>query len=237
MKSISVWGLFAILALTTSCASKKYVISQVTPILNKVNDLDQETAKDTHAITAMDTNQQQELAALNTKVADTQQKTETASNQANAAYQSAAKANAETNSLTEVIANLDNYRSVNQASIPFKFDEAELDTQAAASLDNLVSQINNGSNYIVTIEGGTDAVGSKDYNYELSERRAAMVSSYLAAKHDVPAFRIYSIGLGADQPVADNKSAEGRAQNRRVTVVLMSTGQSTNAPTQSSSLK
>jgi OmpA-OmpF porin, OOP family len=236
MKPISVWGLFFILALTTGCTTKKYVVSQVTPILDKVNRLDQETARNTHAIAAVDTNQQQELAALNTKVAETQQKADAASNQANTADQAAAKANTEITSLTQVIVNLDNYHSMNQTSVSFKFNNSQLDPQATASLDKLVSQINDGGNYILTVEGGTDAVGNKDYNYDLSERRAAMVSSYLASKHNVPAFRIYAIGLGSDQPVADNQSAAGRAQNRRVTVVLMTTGQA-NAATQSTALK
>jgi OOP family OmpA-OmpF porin len=90
------------------------------------------------------------------------------------------------------------------------------------------------------VEGDTDAAGSKEYNYELSERRATKISSYLASKYNVPAFRIYSIGFGADKPVADNKSIEGRAQNRRVTIVLMSSGvqtQVSQSPMQSSALK
>ena len=71
------------------------------------------------------------------------------------------------------------------------------------------------------MEGGTDSVGAADYNYGLSERRADSVIQYLAAKHNIPAHKIYLVGLGKDKPVEDNKTREGRAKNRRVDVRLM----------------
>jgi OmpA-OmpF porin, OOP family len=71
------------------------------------------------------------------------------------------------------------------------------------------------------VEGGTDAVGPADYNYSLSERRAASVVQYLGSKYNIPAHKIYVIGLGKDKPVDDNKTHEGRAANRRVSVRLM----------------
>ncbi len=73
----------------------------------------------------------------------------------------------------------------------------------------------------MTVEGGTDSVGSSDYNYDLSQRRANAVIQYLAAQHNVPAHKIYLIGLGKDKPVDSNKTADGRAKNRRVDVRLM----------------
>jgi outer membrane protein OmpA-like peptidoglycan-associated protein len=79
----------------------------------------------------------------------------------------------------------------------------------------------NTKGYIVTVEGGTDAVGSSDYNYDLSQRRANAVIQYLASQHNVPAHKIYLIGLGKDKPVDSNKTADGRAKNRRVDVRLM----------------
>jgi OmpA-OmpF porin, OOP family len=84
------------------------------------------------------------------------------------------------------------------------------------------------------VEGGTDAVGSSDYNYDLSQRRANAVIQYLAAQHNVPAHKIYLIGLGKDKPVDSNKTADGRAKNRRVDVRLMTntTGGDNPAPAQ-----
>jgi OOP family OmpA-OmpF porin len=67
----------------------------------------------------------------------------------------------------------------------------------------------------------TDSVGSAEYNYDLSQRRADAVIQYLASKHNVPAHKIYLIGLGKDKPVDSNKTSTGRAANRRVDVRLM----------------
>ena len=78
------------------------------------------------------------------------------------------------------------------------------------------------------MEGGTDSVGTADYNYGLSERRADSVIQYLAAQHNIPAHKIYLVGLGKDKPVDDNKTREGRAKNRRVDIRLMTnTGEGT----------
>ena len=59
------------------------------------------------------------------------------------------------------------------------------------------------------IEGRTDSVGSPDYNYELSQRRAAAVTQYLASKYNVPAHKVFIIGLGKDAPVEENKYRQG----------------------------
>jgi outer membrane protein OmpA-like peptidoglycan-associated protein len=80
--------------------------------------------------------------------------------------------------------------------------------------------------YIVQVEGYTDSVGPADYNYQLSQRRADAVIQCLAQKYNVPAYKIYLIGLGKDNPVAMNTSASGRAKNRRVDVTLMTNNES-----------
>lgn len=71
------------------------------------------------------------------------------------------------------------------------------------------------------VEGYTDSTGPADYNYQLSQRRADAVIQYLAQKYSVPAHKIFLIGLGKDNPVAQNTNASGRAKNRRVDVRLM----------------
>jgi outer membrane protein OmpA-like peptidoglycan-associated protein len=72
------------------------------------------------------------------------------------------------------------------------------------------------------VTGGTDSTGSAQYNYELSQRRADAVVQYLAARYGIAAHRFYLIGIGKDKEVAPNTSPEGRKQNRRVTVQLLS---------------
>ena len=82
--------------------------------------------------------------------------------------------------------------------------------------------------YILEITGGTDSTGNKDYNYQLSERRAETVAQYLAEKYNVPAHKFYLIGIGKDVEVASNNSASGRAKNRRVEIQLLSNAQNAN---------
>ena len=70
--------------------------------------------------------------------------------------------------------------------------------------------------------GGTDSTGSAQYNYDLSQRRADAVVQYLAAKYNIPAHRFYLIGIGKDQAVAPNKTAEGRkAESPRAGAVAL----------------
>ena len=88
-------------------------------------------------------------------------------------------------------------------------------------LDEFAQQIGQQKHYIVQVQGYTDAVGSAEYNNQLSRRRADAVIQYLAAKYNVPPYRIYIIGLGKDNPVAQNTNAAGRAKNRRVDVQLL----------------
>ena len=89
-------------------------------------------------------------------------------------------------------------------------------------LDNFAAQLGTAKSYILEVTGGTDSVGSAQYNYDLSQRRADAVVQYLAAKYNIAAHRFYLIGIGKDQEVADNKTAEGRKENRRVQVQLLS---------------
>ena len=82
---------------------------------------------------------------------------------------------------------------------------------------------------MLELEGYTDATGTEQYNIGLSQRRAEAVERYLVSKN-LPLFRIAIVGLGKEKPVADNKTRDGRAQNRRVEVRVLksSSGRQTN---------
>jgi outer membrane protein OmpA-like peptidoglycan-associated protein len=131
------------------------------------------------------------------------------------------------NTLTQQVINLDNYHPVVETSVHFGFDKSDLTSKAKKALDQLGAEIGSTKSYIVVIDGNTDSVGAADYNYLLSQRRADSVVQYLASKYDVPAHKIYVIGLGKDKPVEKNSSAAGRAKNRRVDVRLMTNNTAT----------
>ena len=206
---------------TVGCASKNYVKEQTTPLINKTNELDDLTAKNTKDIKDVDARAQAGIAAVNAKTADVEQKAQTAGDNAAAAQQVADAANARVGVLTDTVANLDNYHAVAETSVKFAFNRDVLTSQAKESLDQLAGNLASTKGYILALEGGTDSVGSSEYNYDLSQRRANSVIQYLASKYNVPAHKIYVIGLGKDKPVEDNKTKAGRADNRRVDVRLM----------------
>lgn len=213
--------LAASMAATVGCSSKNYVKQQTTPLINKTNELDDLTAKNSKDIKDVDQRAQAGIQAVNAKTAEVEQKTQTAAQNATTAQQMADAANGRVGVLTNTVANLDNYHAVAETSVKFGFNKDVLTQKAKDSLDQLAGSIANTKGYIIALEGGCDSVGPADYNYDLSQRRANSVIQYLASKYNVPAHKIYVIGLGKDKPVESNKTSSGRADNRRVDVRLM----------------
>jgi OmpA-OmpF porin, OOP family len=214
--------LVAVLASTSvlanlGCATKAYVRNQVTPINNKIDELNDITAKNTQGVKDADSKAQQGISAAN--AAD--QKATAAGDSAQQANQQASRVATGLNGLQGTVENLDNYKPVANTTIQFGFNKSSLTKADEQMLDEFAQQVGQQKHYIVQVQGFTDATGSADYNFQLSRRRADAVIQYLAARHNVPAYRIYIIGLGKDNPVAQNSSAAGRAKNRRVDVQLL----------------
>ncbi len=209
------------MAATVGCASKNYVRQETTPLINKTNELDDLTAKNTNAIKDVDARAQAGIQQVTAKAAEVDQKAQAAAAQAGQAQTQADNAVHRVDSLQNTVANLDNYRVVTETAVHFGFNKDNLTKSEKEALDQLATSIAGAKGYIITVEGGTDSVGSADYNYALSERRADSVIQYLASKHSVPAHKIYLVGLGKDKPVESNKTRDGRAKNRRVDVRLM----------------
>ncbi len=209
------------LPLTVGCATKKYVRNEVTPVVNNVNELDDQTAKNTRDIREVDTRSQAGISQVDSKASAADQKALAAGQAANQANQNATTATNRVTSLAGTVENLDNYKPVTDTTVQFGFDKAELTRKDKQTLDEFAGQIQNQKHYIVQVEGYTDSTGDANYNYQLSQRRADAVIHYLAVKYNIPAYKIFLIGLGKDNPVAQNTSASGRAKNRRVDVRLM----------------
>jgi OOP family OmpA-OmpF porin len=224
------------MVVSVGCASKNYVRQETTPLINKTNELDDLTAKNTNAIKDVDARAQSGIQAVQAKAAEVDQKAQAAGQQAASAQTLADNAVHRVDSLQNTVANLDNYHVVTETAVHFGFDKDNLTKDAKAALDQLATDVPNAKGYIITVEGGTDSVGASEYNYNLSERRADSVIQYLASQHNIPAHKIYLIGLGKDKPVEPNKTREGRAKNRRVDVRLMTnTTSDTPAQTQAPS--
>jgi OmpA-OmpF porin, OOP family len=210
------------LFVTVGCSTKNYVRSQTTPLITKTNELDDATATNNRQIKETDDRAQKGIQAA-------QQSANTATQNATAATQAATQAQSSAqdavnraDSLASVVANLDNYKQISTVSVTFGFDKSVLTKSDKEQLDGLGAQLASVKSYILEVTGGTDSVGDANYNYQLSQRRAEAVVQYLAAKYNVPAHKFYLIGIGKDQEVATNKTAEGRAKNRRVDVQILS---------------
>lgn len=104
----------------------------------------------------------------------------------------------------------------------FDFDKSVLKPEGRAKLDDLVGKIQNVDLEVIIAVGHTDWTGPAAYNQKLSERRAEAVKAYLVSK-GVEQNRVYTEGKGESQPIADNRTREGRAQNRRVEIEVVGT--------------
>jgi outer membrane protein OmpA-like peptidoglycan-associated protein len=204
----------------TGCTTKNYVRKQTQPIVEKSNELDARTAKNNAAIHDVDSRATTGIAGATAKAGEADQKALDARGRADQAQTLANQANTRVDALANTVANLDNYRPVAETSVHFAFNKADLTEKAKTALDQLLAEVPNTKGYLVVVEGGTDSVGSANYNYKLSEKRADSVVQYLSSK-SIPAHKIYLIGLGKDKYAAENNTADGRAKNRRVDVRLM----------------
>ena len=104
----------------------------------------------------------------------------------------------------------------------FDFDKSVLKPEGKAKLDDLVSKMGSINLEVVIAVGHTDSIGTDAYNQRLSVRRSEAVKAYLVGK-GVEKNRVYTEGKGEKQPVADNRTAEGRAKNRRVEIEVVGT--------------
>jgi len=161
----------------------------------------------------------------------------TAKGGAKAAQETADSAVAGVNATNERISALDDYVPQAVLAVNFKPGSAVLSVDSKAKLDELATKALNAKGYVVEVSGFADATGSVERNRVLSQRRADTVIRYLVENHSIPLRRIVTpYGYGESNPVAENSSRAGRAQNRRVEVkLLINKGLMQQAPTMTTS--
>src|SRR5437763_5721345 len=154
---------------------------------------------------------------------------------AKAAQATADAAIAGVNATNERISALDDYSPQETTAVNFRTGSAVLLPDAKTKLDEIATKALNAKAYVVEVTGHADATGNANFNRQLSQRRADAVIRYLVEQHKIPLRRIITpYGFGATEPIADNKTREGRLQNRRVEVkILVNKGLTQPAPTMS----
>jgi OmpA-OmpF porin, OOP family len=137
-------------------------------------------------------------------------------------YAVAAEARAEVKAVSERVSALDDYDVQDTVSVTFRVNSAVLSPEAKQQLDGLAAKANGAKAYMIEVSGHTDSTGSDAKNFRLSQQRAEAVVQYLAVTHKIPLRRFVTpMGYGKTEAVADNSTAAGRSQNRRVDVKMI----------------
>jgi len=225
--------MLATLLMPGCIATRKWTRKEIAPIGPRITATETSIKENAERIDAVDRRAQQGItaataaaAAADTKAGQGIQAAQAAQTTANTAQANAATANqgvarvdGRVGTLETKVNSLDTYTVAGQPqSVVFKLGSAELSDVAKMSLDGIAGQVSGQwSGWMLEIQGFTDSTGSESTNASLSQRRAENVLRYLVSKN-VPLFRISIVGLGEANPVADNKTRQGREQNRRVEV-------------------
>lgn len=231
--------------LTGGCATKKYVRNTTAPIQAKVDQVGDQTNKNTAGlednrkeIKSVDERAESGISAAKERAmtadnhaAEAMKQAQTASSAAAAAQSKADQDAADITSIRGMVANLDDYKPVAETTVQFGFGKDRLTPDAQAALDKLADDKGNMKRFVVAVEGFTDKIGSTEYNNALSKRRADNVVNYLVTKHDIPLYRIYMVGLGSQKPAEEGNTRAARSKNRRVEVKIYSADQTMAANT------
>jgi len=206
----------------TGCATKNYVRQQTAPLAEQTGQLEDKTAQNNRDLQNVDSRAQAGIQQAQGAADTATQNAQSASKAAGDAEVAANDAVHRADSLDAVVKGLDNYKPVANVTVTFGFDKSVLTKDDRDQLDTFAQQLTSTKSYILEVTGGTDSTGPAQYNYDLSQRRADAVVQYLASKYSIPAHRFYLIGIGKDNEVAPNNTADGRRQNRRVQVQVLS---------------
>jgi len=214
-------------ALAPACATKKYVRTEVGNVNSKVDTLSG-TVEQTQARVQQD---EARIGQVDQKAEAAGTAATAAQNTANAAQQSARQVDTKVDRVSaDLSANIAAGRklvyevTLSEDQGKFKFGKTELPDEAKSRIDQVVGQLKGeaGKDIYIEVEGHTDNVGSKELNYELGMERADAVKRYLYAQHQIPLHKINVISYGEEKPVAPNNTRDGRAQNRRVVIRVLS---------------
>ncbi len=218
--------------LSVGCATKKYVRETTAPVQAKVDNLEKKTdasiAELEKGVSRADERAQgadSKAASAAREAARANEQASAASKEAGAAQSTADKGVAQAGeaqrsvgTLGTKVENMDNYKLSSTETVLFNLNRSELTDEAKAQLDAAVTKLSSMKHYVVEVQGFTDSTGSPATNLELSRRRAAAVVRYLTLDKKIPLYRVNTIGYGEESPSADNKTRDGRKQNRRVEV-------------------
>ena len=195
------------------CARKKYVQKQLTPIRDRVNELDDLTAANAKQIKDVDARAQEGIRQASAQATAADQHAIEAGNRAQQANQTALQASNRLSTVEQVVGNLDQYHPATQTEIRFRPGQTVLSTKAKQALDDMAADLKDQKGYIIEVQGFSPTGGQA--GIQSSQAMANSVVRYLVGKNDVPVYRIFVMGMGnAAVPVAENGNGKPAHVNR-----------------------
>jgi outer membrane protein OmpA-like peptidoglycan-associated protein len=206
-------------------ASKKHIKKQVDPVSGRVSELEEISRQHGAQIKEIDERTQAALRATMSQVEAADAKAIAAGQKANEAGVAADKAFTSVGDVEKRLGsrleNVENYRLVRTVQVGFKPSQTEMDATAREQLDALGAEIHGSKGYVLEVQGFSDPRGSQQTNLELSRQRAGAVVRYLSEKHEVPLFRMRTLGMGAANAVKDENGKLSNEKSRRVEIHVL----------------
>ena len=201
-------------------ARKKYVTRQLDPIRGRVNELDELTAKNAKMIADVDSRATEGIRNAMSKANDADAHALDAGTRADQAQQTAQQATTRLTSVEQAVTKIDQYQPTTQAEIRFRPGQAVLSKKAKDALDEIATPLKDQKGYIVEVQGFSSGRGSTAI--ENSRQMAQMVVRYLVLNHNVPVYRVYTVGMGNAPIQAEGKTI--RTRGGRVEISLLKNG-------------
>ena len=199
-------------------ARKKYVRKQLTPVVGRLNELDELTASNTKMIKDVDARSTEGIRLATAKATEADTHALDATNRANQANETAIQASARLGNVEKAVTNIDQYQHVQDTEIRFRRGQTVLSAKAKAALDQLAEPLKSQRGYVVEVQGFAPGRGAASISS--SQKMAEAVVRYLVVEHDVPVYRIYTLGMGNVAPKSTDGSAS-RVTAGKVEVSLM----------------
>jgi outer membrane protein OmpA-like peptidoglycan-associated protein len=201
-------------------ARKKYVNKQLDPIRGRVNELDDLTSKNAKMISDVDSRATSGIRQAMGRANDADAHAVEANNRAIQAHQTAQQAHTRLNNVESTVSKIDQYQPVTQAEIHFAPGQSALTKNAKDALDEIATTLKDQKGYIIEVQGFSSTKGST--GIENSRQMAQMVVRYLVLTHDIPVYRIYTVGMGNAALQTDGKTTHTRGG--RVELSLLKNG-------------
>ncbi len=200
-------------------ARKKYVQRQLSPVRNRVNELDDLTAANARNIKDVDARAQEGIRQASAKANEADQHATEAGNRAQQANQTALQASNRLSTVEQVVGNIDQYQPTSQTEIRFRPGHTVLSAKAKEALDGMTTNLKDQKGYIIEVQGFSTSGGQA--GIQSSQALANSVVRYLVEKNEIPVYRVFVMGMGNARIAASEEAGAKPAHGNRVEISLL----------------